>query len=62
MNKRHGKLQSDEIATTIRTELNNALENADTIDKLVSAIRKTLIYELTPIITKSVAETLNTTF
>ena len=59
---RQGKIQADELATTIRTELNSALESDETVDKLVSAIRKTIISDITPIITRNVAEALKASF
>ena len=53
---RNSKLQAEELSDSIRTELNRALESDDMINKMVSALTKTLVDEITPIITKKVTE------
>ena len=50
------KLQTEEITNAVRTELNRALGSDEIANKLVSALQKTLIEEITPIITKKVTE------
>ena len=53
---RSSKIQAEELASSIRTELNRALDSDTVTAKLVSALKKTLIDEMTPIITKNVTE------
>ena len=56
------KAQLEELTSAIRAEVRSAMENDDTIEKLVSAIKHTLISEMTPIITQKVSDTLNAAF
>ena len=53
---RHSKLHAEDLANSIRSELNKALESDSMINKLVSALKTTLIHEITPIITRKVTE------
>lgn len=52
------KLQAEELTNNIRDELNRALESDTLINKLVSVLKKTLIEEITPMITKKISENL----
>lgn len=53
---RHSKLQAEELSDNIRNELNKALESESLTNKMVSALKKTLVDEITPIITQKVTE------
>ena len=57
-NTRNSKLQAEELHNTIRTEIDKVLESNAVACKLVSAIKQTLIDEVTPIITEKVTESL----